>query len=96
MEIAHLCKITYNYQLQQSIYLYHKRNMSQIWQVNTLAEPKLRSHHADAYLQTLINVPNPVPSVNLLHIMESKKWLRQDFQTHCHCDKVKGQIYITP
>ena len=31
MEIAQLCKITHNNQLQQSIYLSHQRNMSQIW-----------------------------------------------------------------
>ena len=35
MEIAQLCKSTYNNQLKQSIYLCHKRNMFQIWQVNT-------------------------------------------------------------
>ena len=42
IEIAQLCKKTYNKELQQSIYLCHKRRMSQIWQVNTLAEPKLK------------------------------------------------------
>ena len=36
MEKAQLCKSAYNNQLQQSIYLCHKRNMSQIWQVKTL------------------------------------------------------------
>ena len=40
MEIAHLCKSAYNNQLQQSIYLCHKRKMSQIWQVNTLWQNK--------------------------------------------------------
>ena len=32
MEIAQLCKSTFNNQLQQSIYLCHKKKMSQIWQ----------------------------------------------------------------
>ena len=40
MEIAQLCKSAYNNQLQQSIYLCHKRKMSQIWQVNTLWQKK--------------------------------------------------------
>ena len=44
METAQLCKNTYNNQLQQSIYLCHKRNMSQIWQVNTLWETKVKGH----------------------------------------------------
>ena len=39
MEIAKSCKSTYNNQWQQLIYLYHKRNMSQIWQVNTPTPP---------------------------------------------------------
>ena len=36
MGIAQLCKNTYNNQLQQFIYLCHKREMSQVWQVHTL------------------------------------------------------------
>ena len=36
MEMTQLCLSIYNDQLQQSIYLYLKRNMSQVWQVNTL------------------------------------------------------------
>ena len=36
MEIAQLRKNAYNNQLQQFMYLCHKRKMSQIWQVNTL------------------------------------------------------------
>ena len=36
MEIAQLCKSAYNNQLQQSIYLCHKKKMSHLWQVNTL------------------------------------------------------------
>ena len=40
MEIAQLCKSAYNNQLQPSIYLCHKRKMSQIWQVNTLWQSK--------------------------------------------------------
>ena len=35
MEIAQLNKSTFNNQLQQSTYICDKRNMSQIWQVNT-------------------------------------------------------------
>ena len=38
MEQAQLCKSAYNNPLQQSIYLCHKRKMSQIWQVNTLRQ----------------------------------------------------------
>ena len=58
METAQLYKSAYNNQLQQSIYLFHKRKMSQIGE-HTLAEQK--GH-------TMI-----LPSVNLLHLMESKK-----------------------
>ena len=54
MEIAQLCKITYNNELQQSIYLCHNRRLSQIWQMNTLWQNQ-RSHH-DAHLQPLTNV----------------------------------------
>ena len=58
MEIAQLCKSTYDNQLLQSIYRCHKRNMSQIWQVNTLWQSQnLRLNHDDAHLQTLTNVP---------------------------------------
>ena len=57
MEIVQLCKSIYNNQLLQSTYLCHKRNMSQIWQVNTFWHSQsLRSHHDDAYLQTLTNI----------------------------------------
>ena len=63
MEIAQLCKSTYNNQLQQyMICLYHKRNMSQIWQVNTLWQSQsYRSHH-NAYLHGLTNVPTKYQS----------------------------------
>ena len=46
MEIVKLCKSTYNNQLQQSTYLCHKRNMSQIWQVNILLQSpaKVKGH----------------------------------------------------
>ena len=40
MEIAQLRKSAYNNQLQQSIYLSHKRKMFQIWQVNTIWHSK--------------------------------------------------------
>ena len=43
MEMAQLCNRAYNNQLQQSIYLCHWRKMSQIWQVNTLANQKGRN-----------------------------------------------------
>ena len=57
MEKAQLCKSAYNNQLnQQSIYLCHKKKMSQIWQVNTLWQSQsYRSHH-DAHLHPLTNV----------------------------------------
>ena len=42
MAKAQLCKSAHKNQLQQSIYLCHKRKMSQIWKVNTLAELKLK------------------------------------------------------
>ena len=42
MEIAQLCKSTCYNQLQQSIYLCHRRNMSQVLQVKSLAEPTLK------------------------------------------------------
>ena len=57
MEIAQLCKSTYNNQLQQSVYLCHKRNMSQIWQVYTLWQSQSLISHHDAHLRPLTNVP---------------------------------------
>ena len=58
MQKPHLFKSTYNNQLQQSIYPWHKRNMCETWQVNTLAQSQnKRSPHSDAYLLTLTNVP---------------------------------------
>ena len=56
MEIAQLYKSSYNNQLQQFICLCHKRNMSQIWQVNTLWQSKSWLH-LHAYLHQLTNVP---------------------------------------
>ena len=50
MEIAQLCKSTYNIQLQKSIYLSHKQKMSKIWQVYTLWQ------NHDAHLHSLTNV----------------------------------------
>ena len=55
MEIAQLCKSACNNQLQQSIYLCHKRKKSQIGE-HTFAEPKLKLHH-DAHLHPLTYVP---------------------------------------
>ena len=58
MGIAQISKSTFNNQLQQSIYLCDKRNMSQILQVNTLWQSQgQRSHHDYAHLQPLTNVP---------------------------------------
>ena len=55
---AQLCKSAYNNQLQQSIYLCHKRKISQIWQMNTLWQSQSqRSHHDVAHLHPLTNVP---------------------------------------
>ena len=55
MKKAQLCKSTYNNQLQQLVHLCQKRNMSQLWQVNTLWQSQ-RSH-LDAHLHPLTNVP---------------------------------------
>ena len=44
MEMAQLSKNTFNNQLQQSIYLYDKRNMSPIWQVKTLKGHTMMKH----------------------------------------------------
>ena len=59
MEITQLpvCKKTYNNQLQQSIHLCHKINLSQIWQVNTLCQSQSETSHHDAHLYLLTNVP---------------------------------------
>ena len=56
MEKAQLCKSTYNNQLKQSIYLCHKRKMSQIWQVHTLWQSQSKRSHHDAHLHPLTNV----------------------------------------
>ena len=59
---------------------------------DTLAEPKLKVTH-DTHLHTLTNVPTKCqPFIPY----GSKKFLRQDFKTHDHYDKVKGQIKVTP
>ena len=42
MEKAQLCKIAYNKQLQQSIYLCHMRDVSNMAGEHTSAEPKLK------------------------------------------------------
>ena len=57
MKIAQLYKSAYNNQLQQSIYLCHKRKMSQIWQGNTLWKSHSWRSHDDAHLHSLTNVP---------------------------------------
>ena len=50
-------KCAFNNWLQQSAYLCDKRNMSQIWQVNTIWQSQgYRSHHDVAHLQTPTNV----------------------------------------
>ena len=91
MEIAQLCKSTCNNQLQQSIYFCHKRNMSQIWQVNALCQSQSKRSHHDAHLHPLTNVPTkcqPSTPNRIQEIAQTK--------THGHYDKVKGQIKIIP
>ena len=61
--------------------------MNTLWQSQSY-----RSHHDDA----VTNPTYAIPSVNLLDLPESKKWLCQDFQTQCHCDKAEGQVKLTP
>ena len=56
MEIAQLCKSTYNNHFQQTIYLCLRETVSNMASKHILPEPKLRSHH-DAHLHPLINVP---------------------------------------
>ena len=47
----------------------------------------------------MLHTYNPKPmtltSINFLHLKTSKKQPRQDFKTHGHYDKVKGQTKIT-
>ena len=57
MEIAQLYQSTYNNKLQQSIYICYKRNMSQIWQENTLWQSQSEGSHHDVHLHPLSNVP---------------------------------------
>ena len=57
MEKAQLCKSGYNNQFSSSIYLCHKRKMSQIWQVNTLCQSQSKRAHHHAHLHPLTNVP---------------------------------------
>ena len=57
MEIAQLYKSTYNNQLQQSIYLCYKMNMSQIWQVNKLWQSQSKRSHHDTHLHPITNIP---------------------------------------
>ena len=91
MEIAQLCKSAYNNQSQQSIYLCHKRKMSQIWPVNTLWQSKkvtplcTRTPHNQcpykvSTFYTLWNTRNSPDKILKLR----------------HYDKVKGQIKVTP
>ena len=94
MEIVHLFKSTYNNQLQQSIYLCHKTKMCQTWQANTLGQSQSqRSHHDDAHLQILTDVPTKCQPSTPYRIQEMA-WTR--VQINGHCDKLKGQIKITP
>ena len=69
MEIAQLCKSAHNNQVQQSIYLCHKRNMSQIWQMNTLCRAKAKGH---TMMHTYTSQSMFLPSVSLLHLTEFK------------------------
>ena len=79
-EKAQLCKSTSYNQLQQSIYLCHKRNMSQI-----------KSHH-DAHLHPLTNVPTKCQPSTPYKNQEPG----QDFMSQSRYGKVKGQIKVTP
>ena len=57
---------------------------------HTLAEQK-----GHTMMHTYIYIhPQPMflPSVNLLHLMESKKYPRQDFETHGHYDLIVFEI----
>ena len=47
-------------------------------------------------LQTYNPQPMTLTSINFLHLTASKKQPEQDFKTHEHYDKVKGQTKITP
>ena len=80
MEMAQLSRSTHNNQLQQSINLCQKRNMSQIWQMNTLY-----------YVWT--NVPNTYQPCT--HF-DSEIWPGQDFKGHCDYSKVKDQVKVAP
>ena len=86
MEIVQLCKSTYNNQLQQSIYLCHKRNMSQIWQVNTLWQSQGETSHHDAHLHSLTNVPTKCQPSTPYRIQESG----QDFKLMVNMTRSKS------
>ena len=62
------------------------------------AEHTLAEQKGHTMMPTYIYIhpqPMSLPSVNLLHLVESKKENRQDFKTHGHFNKVKGQIKVT-
>ena len=44
IQFINLCKSIYNNKLQQSIYLCHKRTMSQIWQVTHFGRAEVKGH----------------------------------------------------
>ena len=84
---------TLNNQLQQSIYLCHKTKISQYVRWTHFGRAKVKDH---TMIHTYTPQPMSLPSVKLLHLMESKKQPGQDFKTHGHYDKVKGEIKVTP
>ena len=98
MEIAKLCKNTYHNQLQESIKLCHKRNMSQIWAGDhTLAEPKLKVTPCRCTLTPLNQCNYQVSTfytLQNLRIGPDKIKIKNHRQNHSHCNKVKSQTII--
>ena len=58
----------------------------------TRSKVQSRSHHDDAHLHPLTNVP----SINFLHLTVSEIYPGQDFIGQGHYGKVKGQILVRP
>ena len=91
MEIAQLCKSTFNNKLQQTMYLCNKRNMSQIWWTD-FGRVKVKGHIMMHNYTPLTNVHTKCQTSTPYRIQEIA---RQDFKTHGHYDKVKGQSKVT-
>ena len=82
MEIAQLCKSTYNNQLQQSICL------SNMVREHTMTEPKLKVTPS-CTLHLLTNVPTKCQTSTPYRIQEPG----QDFITHGQYSKVKSRSH---